>query len=222
MIRAYLRVSTDKQGDSGLGLEAQRRAIQDKYQGQPIEWYTDETSGSTPALERPAFGRLINECEAGDTIAVAKLDRLSRSLSDYCAIDYLLQREKVTLISVNGDGTGMGSDPMGELFRGFIVLIAQYERRLTQLRTKAAMQALKASGYHGSRVSPLTQVVDRRVRRDGTLGAGKLVVNTELLEKLRRLKDSGRGWPYLAQVASSALNKEVTPSSVRHALGKYL
>lgn len=221
MIRAYLRVSTDKQGDSGLGLEAQRRAISDKYPGEAIEWYTDEVSGSTPALERPAFGRLINEAEAGDTIAVAKLDRLSRSLSDYCAIDYLLQREKLELVSVNGDGTGMGNDPMGELFRGFIVLIAQYERRLTQLRTKAAMQALKANGFHASRVSPLATVVDRRQRRDGTLGAGKLCINTELLEKLRKLKASGRGWPHLAEVAAADLGKPVTPSSVRHALGKY-
>lgn len=220
MIRAYLRVSTNKQADSGLGIEGQRHAIEAKYPNERIEWYRDEgESGAKPALERPEFGRLVHEMQSGDTVAVAKIDRLTRAASDYYTIEFLFQRQGVTLVSAAGDGTDLGNDPMGELIRGLFVLIAQHERRLTQLRVRAAMDVLKRDGYHAGRVSPLSTVSARRVRRDGTHGAGKVEYDEAMLDELRDLRRQGLGWVRLANHATERLHRPVSASAVRYALG---
>ena len=220
MIRAYLRVSTDKQADSGLGIEGQRRAIESKYPGARIEWYRDEAeSGAKPALERPEFGRLVHEMQSGDLVVVAKLDRLTRAPSDYYTIEYLFKRQGVTLVSAAGDGTEFGNDPMGELTRGLFVLMAQYERRLIQLRVRSAMKVLKQDGYHAGRVSPLSTVSSRRVRRDGSQGAGKVTYDEAILDELRGLRAQGLGWVSLAKHATERMQRPVTASAVRYALG---
>ena len=73
---AYLRVSTDEQANSGLGLDAQLDAIIAAV-GQPDAIYRDEGySGSDP--KRPALMDAIDALSAGDVLVVAKRDRLAR------------------------------------------------------------------------------------------------------------------------------------------------
>src|SRR5688572_3230029 len=80
---AYYRVSTKRQGDSGLGLTAQRKAVQDYLNGGAWELlaeYKDVESGRDD--DRPELQRAIDHAKkASATLVIAKLDRLSRKVS---------------------------------------------------------------------------------------------------------------------------------------------
>src|SRR5262245_18056142 len=80
---AYYRVSTDRQGQSGLGLEAQRTAVEAFLNGgtwQPIGEFTDVESGKNS--NRPALAQAIEACRRNKAkLVIAKLDRLSRNLA---------------------------------------------------------------------------------------------------------------------------------------------
>jgi DNA invertase Pin-like site-specific DNA recombinase len=79
----YLRVSTEKQGQSGFGLEAQRKAIEDYLNGgrwELLAEYVEIESGKRS--DRPELAKAIAHSKAtGATLVIAKLDRLSRAMS---------------------------------------------------------------------------------------------------------------------------------------------
>jgi DNA invertase Pin-like site-specific DNA recombinase len=141
---SYLRVSTDKQGRSGLGLEAQREAVNAFLNGG--NWKLDAEvieieSGKNN--DRPQLAAALRQCTlTGATLVVAKLDRLSR--------------DQAFLMSVY-EGTGAGgvvfcdlpSVPAGAVGRFLVqtmASVAELERGLISQRTKAALQAAKARG----------------------------------------------------------------------------
>jgi DNA invertase Pin-like site-specific DNA recombinase len=141
---SYLRVSTDKQGRSGLGLEAQRKAVTDHLDGgawQLVAEYVEVESGK--ANDRPELAKALAHCKlTGATLIVAKLDRLSR--------------DQAFLMSVwTGTGDGgvvfcdLPSIPAGAVGK-FIVQqmasVAELERGLISQRTKAALAAAKERG----------------------------------------------------------------------------
>src|SRR2546427_3413428 len=80
----YLRVSTQKQGDSGLGLDAQREDVARHIKntgGKLIESFTEIETGSKPLKKRPQLQRALEMCKKSDAVLViAKLDRLGRSV----------------------------------------------------------------------------------------------------------------------------------------------
>ena len=86
-VLGYVRVSTDEQGKSGAGLEAQRAAILNECERRGWELVeTIEDAGySAKDLKRPGIGRALDALNRGDASAlvVAKLDRLSRSMFDF-------------------------------------------------------------------------------------------------------------------------------------------
>src|SRR5436305_1739197 len=86
----YLRVSTAEQGDSGLGLEAQRNAIVHaaESRGWTILRFEEDIATGTKVNGRPGLHRAIESCKAGDAnaIVVAKLDRLVRSAPAWYAL----------------------------------------------------------------------------------------------------------------------------------------
>src|SRR5207248_572029 len=80
---AYYRVSTDKQGESGLGLEAQREAAKRVARQTPIlsEFVEVETAKKSSATNRPQLLAAMAECKRlGATLLIAKLDRLARNV----------------------------------------------------------------------------------------------------------------------------------------------
>ena len=142
-IIGYTRVSTDEQANSGLGLEAQRHAIEAAL-GTPAAFYSDEGfSGSSP--RRPGLLAALEALQAGDVLAVAKRDRLARDVYLSAWIEKEAKRRRARIVSVAGEGTE-SDDPAAVLLRHLVDAFAEYERALIGARTAAAMGAKKLRG----------------------------------------------------------------------------
>jgi DNA invertase Pin-like site-specific DNA recombinase len=135
---AYLRVSTARQGRSGLGLEAQREAVRafaESRAGKIIAPEFVETE-SGKRNDRPQLQAALGRCRAtGATLVVAKLDRLSRNA--------------VFLLTLRDSGVPFVAADMPEantLTIGILAVVAQAEREAISGRTQAALAAAKARG----------------------------------------------------------------------------
>src|SRR5919112_1067645 len=137
MFVAYYRVSTEKQGRSGLGLDAQRKAVADYLNGGRWELaaeFTEVESGKNS--DRPALAKALQTCRVyGARLVIAKLDRLSRDAH------FLLGLEKAGVDFVAAD-----MPHANRLTVGIMAMVADEERRMISARTKAALQAAKARG----------------------------------------------------------------------------
>ena len=134
---AYYRVSTIKQGNSGLGLEAQRSAVAGYLNGgnwQLIGEFAEVESGKVDA--RPQLDAAMARCRlTGATLVVAKLDRLSR--------------DAAFLLTLNKSGLDIRAADMPDantMMFGVMAIVAQHERELISARTKVALGAAKARG----------------------------------------------------------------------------
>jgi DNA invertase Pin-like site-specific DNA recombinase len=144
----YLRVSTESQADSGLGLEAQQAAIEAAALrlGLTLEQtFTDTVSGGLALEYRPALLSAIEAIRAGDVFLVAKRDRLGRDVLNVAMIERLVERRGARVCSAAGEGTD-DDGPTGQLMRTIVDAFAQYERALIRARTRAAMAAARKRG----------------------------------------------------------------------------
>ncbi len=107
---AYLRVSTDEQVYSGLGLEAQRRAIEgqaSRLNANIDSWYSDEgVSGAADLSKRLGLAQAISALRKGNILLVARRDRLSRDSLLACWIEKEITRRGARIISAAGEGGG--------------------------------------------------------------------------------------------------------------------
>lgn len=130
---AYYRVSTERQGQSGLGLEAQQSAVK-QYADGIIHSFTEIESGKVD--DRPQLMAAIAMCKAtGASLLIAKIDRLSR--------------QAAFLLTLRDSGVQIVAADMphaGTLEFGIRAVVAQHEREEISRRTKAALQAAKARG----------------------------------------------------------------------------
>src|SRR5437016_4783209 len=99
----YIRVSTDKQADFGVSLEAQTQKIRAMavVQGADlVDVLVDAESAKS--LHRPGMARLLALVDAGavETVIIAKLDRLTRSVADLAELLKRFERRSVSLVSV--------------------------------------------------------------------------------------------------------------------------
>ena len=134
---AYHRVSTAKQGQSGLGLEAQQATIE-RYalslDAEIVASFTEVESGKNN--ERPELLKALHTAKVtGSVLVIAKLDRLSRNAA------FLLTLRDSGVRFVAADMPAADN-----LTVGFMALVAQQEREATSKRTKDALQAAKARG----------------------------------------------------------------------------
>lgn len=134
---SYLRVSTKKQGQSGLGEEAQRAAVEAFLNGNGatvVEEFTEVESGSND--QRPELEQALKTCRAHKaTLVIAKLDRLSRDAA------FLLNLQKAGVRFVAAD-----MPEANEMIVGIMAVVAQAERKMISDRTRAALTAAKARG----------------------------------------------------------------------------
>ena len=137
---SYLRVSTARQGKSGLGIEAQRKAVEDYLNGgnwQLVKEFVEVESGKK--ADRPQLEKAFQFCRLiGAKLVIAKLDRLSRDAH------FLLGLEKAGV-----DFVAVDSPHANRLTVGIMALMAEDEGRKISERTKAALQAAKRSLLRG-------------------------------------------------------------------------
>jgi len=136
---SYLRVSTAKQGRSGLGLEAQKEAVNAHIcheSGDLLAEYLEVESGKKGAENRPQLTKALEHCRlTGATLIIAKLDRLSRDAH------FLLGLQKSSVKFQCAD-----MPQANELTVGIMALVAEEERKAISRRTKEALAAAKARG----------------------------------------------------------------------------
>jgi DNA invertase Pin-like site-specific DNA recombinase len=181
---AYLRVSTQRQERSGLGIEAQRAAIARFADAEGIsilaEFVEAETGKGADALDRrPQLAAALMAAKSAKCcVVVSKLDRLSRDVAFVAG----LMAQKVPFIVTE---LGRDADPfMLHLYAA----LAEKERRLISERTKAALAAKRAAGARlGNPVN--ASEAARQGREVQTAAADRFVV--ELLPLLSAIRAAG-------------------------------
>ncbi len=139
---AYYRVSTQRQGESGLGMEAQRGQVQ-RYVaaigGALVAEYTEVESGKR--VTRPQLERAMDHAKkAGATLIVAKIDRLARNAR------YLLKLRDSGLPLTFCDLPNPPDGAVGRFMIGQMALFAEFERERISERTKSALAIAKQRG----------------------------------------------------------------------------
>lgn len=134
---AYYRVSTEAQGRSGLGLEAQRQAVMALCQSRGWEVIAERTEIESGKVHtRPELTAALHQAKVtGSTLVVAKLDRLSRSVAFLSA----LQDSGAKFIAAD-------MPEANELTVHIMAAVAQAERQAISKRTTEALRAAKAAG----------------------------------------------------------------------------
>ena len=146
---AYLRVSTDKQADQGISLEAQEAKARAYCQLYDLDLVAVEVDAgiSAKTLNRPGLQRALETLGAGeaDCLLVCKLDRLTRSVRDLGdLVETWFSTGKYALLSI-GETIDTRS-AAGRLVLNVLASVAQWEREATGERTRDALQHLKAEG----------------------------------------------------------------------------
>jgi len=178
---AYYRVSTAKQGRSGLGLEAQKQSIASYVKQSPgelVSEFTDIESGSKN--DRPELLQALRQCRlTGATLLIAKLDRLSRNRR------FLLELADSTINFVAVDMPEANSFTVG-----LMACLADYERQVISERTKAALKAAKARGVKlGNPNLDKVRTSDTRAATKARSAKAK-ARNAEMLEVISEVKSS--------------------------------
>ena len=134
---AYYRVSTDRQGRSGLGLDAQQKAVQDYLNGGDWSLVAELTEVETgKRSDRPELAKALALCRKHKgKLVIAKLDRLSRNLAFIA-----------TMMDSGVEFVAVDNPHANKLTLHILAAVAQHEREMIAERTKAALQAAKQRG----------------------------------------------------------------------------
>jgi DNA invertase Pin-like site-specific DNA recombinase len=180
---SYLRVSTARQGRSGLGLEAQRKSVEDYLNGGSWELareFVEIESGKRS--DRPQLDKAFQLCRLlGAKLVIAKLDRLSRDAH------FLLGLEKAGVDFVAAD-----MPQANRLTIGIMAVMAEHERRMISERTKAALAAakrrgVKLGGDRGARLPAKAMAAGRAVIADRSRARA-----LDLAPTIEELRSAGR------------------------------
>jgi len=190
-VAGYLRVSTDEQAGSGLGLVAQETAIRDactRNGWQLVELIRDE-GRSGKDLDRPGLRQALALAAAGDVdaLAVAKLDRLTRSLVGIADLLEWSQRHRLALVALDL-GLDTSTDT-GRLVARIMASVGEWERDRIAERTRAAAAVRRDRG----------QVMGRPGVRDSL---------PDVAQRIREHRDAGATW----QAIADKLNADGIPT----------
>jgi len=155
----YARVSTAEQTTDNQLLEAKATG----FCIQPRHIMRETISGSVPAAERPAFGKLLDKLDEGDTLVVTKLDRLGRNTSDVLATVERLATLGVHVHCLALKGVDLTS-ASGRLHMTVLAAVAQFERDLLIERTYAGLARAKSEGKKLGRRATLTEAQKVEIR----------------------------------------------------------
>ena len=163
---AYCRVSTADQTHENQILEIRAAG----FQLEPRRVIAETVSGSTPAMDRKGFRKLVDRLAWDDVLVVTKLDRLGRNAMDVRATVEQLADMKVRVHCLALGGVDLTS-AAGKMTMGVIAAVAEFERDLLVERTQAGLSRAKAQGKRLGRPSSLTPVQLESVRKRRQEGA---------------------------------------------------
>lgn len=185
----YTRISTQQQGAIGLGLEAQRAAVK-RYAADITAEFTEVASGKN--AKRPQLAAAIEHCkQSGNTLLIAKLDRLSRDV--------------VFIFTLRDSGINFVCADMPEantLTIGILAVMAQHERELISQRTKAALSAKKAR-------------VGKIHSEKGNKGAANLIASNANVKSGEALRRKAANNEHTQQAAALAMQLRQNGKSLR-------
>lgn len=161
----YRRASTREQGDSGLGLSAQRDKLvaEALHRGWDIVADLHDISSGRKTNGRHGLEQALGMLKGheADVLVCTRLDRLSRSVSDFARLIEEARREHWQFIALD-----LGVDTTtatGEMVANMLAALAQWERRLISERTKDALAVAKAGGKKLGHPSQLSAQTERKV-----------------------------------------------------------
>jgi len=167
---AYCRVSTIEQTHENQLLEIKAAG----FDMEPRRIFAETVSGSTTAMEREGFRKLIGKLDWDDVLVVTKLDRLGRNAMDVRATVERLADMKVRVHCLALGGVDLTS-AAGKMTMAVIAAVAEFERDLLVERTQAGLARAKAEGKNLGRPRSLTaeqqHVVKQRRAQGASLGS---------------------------------------------------
>ena len=193
----YVRVSTTEQADSGAGLSAQRTGIEAACaaKGWTLEAVYEDAGVSGSSMgKRTGMAEALGVLGRGEAsvIVAAKLDRFSRSVTDFAGLIEQARRGgwAIAALDVDIDMT----TPTGELMAMVIAAMAQYERRLIGQRTRDALAERRAAGAQLGRPRSLPEEVVARIADRRREGASMSAIARELNADGVPTAHGGRMW----------------------------
>jgi DNA invertase Pin-like site-specific DNA recombinase len=197
----YLRVSTKGQGESGLGIQAQRAAVETyaKQTGATLIFcYTEVESGKV--ADRPDLARALAHARRSKaTLVVAKLDRLARNVAFLSA----LMDSTVPFVACDNPHAN-------RLTLHILAAVAEAEALAISQRTKAALAAYKAKGGKLGAALPQCRNLTQEARRTGAQRAGAAVAKaaSEAYADLAPTMAELRGEGLSLQAIADELNRQ--------------
>ena len=151
MTAVYARQSVEKEGS--ISIATQLELCRARAGGDVIEFQDEGYTGAN--TDRPGFQSLLQAVARGeiDRVIVYKLDRISRSLTDFARIIDIFEQYHVKFTSLNEDFDT--TNAMGKAMLGIVMIFAQLERETTQKRVKDAFYARMKQGFYVSGVAPI-------------------------------------------------------------------
>lgn len=203
-LAAYVRVSTDRQVDEGLGLQVQRQTITrwSKANGhRVVRWCADEgVSGTVDALDREGLACVVNAVESGEVegLVVARLDRLARKLHiQEAALAHVWNASGRAFAADTGEVLKDDpDDPMRTAMRQMVGVFGELERSMIAKRMRDGRRAKAAGGGYAYGAPPLG------VRSEGR----SLVIDEReqvTLARIRKLHAQGKSLREMAQLLES-------------------
>lgn len=171
---AYARVSTAEQVNSNQLAELTSAGF-----NIPASRFVEETiSGSSPAMSRPGFAKLLDKLEAGDTLVVTKIDRIGRDSIDVQQTVQLFQSRRIRLIVLQLGNLDLTSTA-GSLVVKVLAAMGDFERELIIERTLAGQARARAAGTHMGLPSKTTSAQKEAIRARLIAGAAVAAVAKE-------------------------------------------
>jgi site-specific DNA recombinase len=202
----YIRVSTDDQADSGLGLESQRLQVEAQAIVSDLDLVDviEDAGFSAKCLERSGLARLMDKVNAGevDVIITAKLDRLTRSLEDLLHLLKVLGKARR---ATGGKGVDLvscsesldTSTATGELMIHLLGAIGQRDRKTIGERTRSAMAVARKQGRLISGRAPFGY----RAGDDGYLELDER--EQGIIKRVENLREAGESWQSVADTLTA-------------------
>lgn len=141
-----------------------------RLDGKLTIWFADVVSGKVPAMQRKAFSELIGKIREGETLVVAKLDRLGRDAIDVLQTVRAMAERNIKVI-VYQLGTTDLTSAAGKLLLSMLAAVAEMERDLLIERTQAGLSRAKAEGKklgRPSKIAPEARIAIIEKKSSGT------------------------------------------------------